>query len=519
MTVDVDVRENCARFTKSRAASEEIFRGPKHASAPRAFDVDALSTDVDKRTIYSGMKLRSCDRNVTHDGRKYLEKSSRPQSRVREEDTGHIASRRRGVCFCNDCQNRRAEIDQYIPLTCEFETVEETCPELESTRSQNVNGDRSYDRELVGRESYRHEGGTCERQRMRNGEIVRSKERVRHGKRRRRYGRRGRNIEKCPVQVNSCEHTKHTFLPIGVRPDSFQHNCNVCANTVQPRITHRDSRETDQRLLELPNTSKRSNSSDSGTCTGSEAPTKWHPQDSVLSVHRAFKYRSDTDSGSKESAYAESIDECLKFCSCQHCYRHSSIPQHRLQRHSNIQPSRSSHSRCVGQDGRTIMADARYGTGNRLENYRIGSSEWTYDVDFNPLMPNRKNCNYIEAYTGDDGRFVYTATEGNFNKLPIDNTHLFHEESFQNGRHSNENLVYEDNVINMALPDTMPSYATVCECEACTYSRLNDSFIYGNGPLNAASPSNVASPWQLRDRDSDIERTSETNLTHLTVIK
>ena len=519
MTVDVDVRENCARFTKSRAATQETLRRPKHALVPRVFDGESLSADVDKRTIYNGMKVRSCDRNVAHDGRKYLEKSSRPQSRVIEEDIGQIANRRRDVCFCNDCQNRRSEIDQYIPLTCEFETVEETCTEFESAPSQKFDGNEGYNRELVGRGLYRHEGGTCEKQRARNGESLRSKERVRHGKRRKRYGRRGRNLEKCPARVNSFENTKQKFLPIGVSHDSYQQSCSMCSNTVQPRNTHRYPRESDRRLLELPNTSKISNSSDSGTCTGSEAPTKWHTQDSILSVHRAFKYRSDTDSGSKESAYAESVDECAKFCSCPYCYRHTGILQHRLQRHGSKPLSRHSHSRCVDQDGRTIMAEARCGNGDRLENYRRGSPERTYDVDINPTMPKRKNCNYIEAYTEDDGRFVYTATEGNFNKLPIDNGHLFHEESFQNGRRSNESLVYEDNVINMALPDSMPSYATVCECEACIYSRLNDPFIYGNGPLNAASPTNVASPWQLHDRGSDIERSSEANRNHLALIK
>ena len=482
MTVDLNVNEKCGRFSKRPAPYGEICRKSKHVSTSKTFECDRRSADFDRWTN-SGIHERSCNWNTSNDRRKYLDKSSRPQSKVIEEDTAQTANRKLCVCSCNDCENTRLKIERFLPLTCEFDTVQEICTELEGSHTQNLHGDGDCDREVIGRDSCRYENATYGRHR------VQREGRVRHGRRRRKHGRRSRTAEKCPATLRLSDHGKDALLPPG-RGNLYQQSCSVCANAVQVRGTHRNSEEYDRRLETPGIGSNRSNSSDSGTYTGSEAPAKWNPQDSLRSSHNGLKHRSDTDSVSKESAYADSFDDCANFCSCKRGYARGEL-RHGRNSYSAFAPPQYYYT---NQDGRSIMADRHVSSGDRFNCFEMGLPERHDDLEYESSLTNQEYCNYIEPSPETDGPIVYTETEGNFSKLPIDNDHLCHEQFFQNGRRSKECLVFTDNVMTMAMPDSMPSYEAVCECEACIYSRVNESFISRNRPLGGIASASAVLP-------------------------
>lgn len=503
MTVDLDFREKCSRFLKSSVSSEETFRRPQYLSTAKTLD----NARIDNRTGNGMHETRSCDRISSIDRGKYLEKSQRPQSKVTEEDTSQTANINSCVCSCNDCENTRSKIDRFVPLACTFDTVEEICTEVEAPRPQNLSGDAGY-----YRTNARHGSGGYES--VTDGRHGQRREgRERRGKRRRKHGRRTRTMERCPANLRPCELGKQA-----VPPDAYYENCSVCASAAQARRTLRDEADSELRLATVGNGSNRSNSSDSGTFTGSEAPSKWHSQGSCYSFHNGFRYRSDTDSISKESAFTESVDGCANYCSCQQCHARRNLhhrPRHN--KYSGYAPPQGYYGFYRDQDGRPLMADGGYGDMDRFGRFVGECPERNNDLE---IDTDRKYRDYMETYPVTDGPIVFTETEGNFDKLPIDFNYFPCEELFQIRRHSNESLVYADNVENMASPESMPSYAAVCQCNACDYSRVNCSFVPVNGSLSAnAPPASAVLPWPQDHCSSDLGMKSETDRDNFALIR
>ena len=505
MTVDLDFREKCSRFLKTSVISDEAFRKPTHLSTARALD----NACIDRRTSSGVHEARSSDRISSIDRDKYLENRQWPQSKVVDDDTAQTANRNRCVCSCNDCENKRSKIERFVPLACTFDTVEEICTEGEGSRPQNLDGDGGYDR-LTARHS---PGGYESVTNGRHGPL-RQDGRERRGKRRRKHGRRSRTMERCPGKLRPCELRKQAGLP-----ESYYENCSICSSSVaQARGTLRDAVDGGEltRLATVGHGSNRSNSSDSGTYTGSEAPSKWHSQGSYYSIQNGFRYRSDTDSISRESAYAESFDDCARFCSCQQCHARRNVHHGHRQRYSGYAPSQGYYGYYRNQDGRSIMADGGYDDVDRMGQFQGDCPERNNDPQ---IDQNRKYCDYMGTYSITDGPIVFAETEGNFGKLPIQTNHLRSEVVFQNGRHSKESVVYGDNGVNIALLESTPSYAAVCHCDACDYSRLNGSFVSVNRPLNAIAPASAVLPWQQAHCSSDLGIKSEIDHDNLTLIR
>ena len=494
-------------------------RKSKRLSMTKCIDSEIARAEFERWTC-NERGARFCDGNGEIDGRKYLDKSSRPQSKVSEEDNGEMTNKNKIVCSCFDCENRLSKIDRFVPLTCKFDTLDEICTKLDGSRPQIETRDQDVSEQGVMGPCANDRRDICRGTRRKEGRSRRTKS----GRRRRKHEQKDRSTGNRTPEFdrvgqegqNSLGGTKcQTSVP-QITVEYCHQSCNVCLNGAQAVLDGRDWKQTDMMQAKNGAGSNRSNSSDSGTCTGSEAPTKWQRQAFFLPIHSRAKYLYETDSGSRESAYAESFEDCGHLCSCGRVYpqNYSNMP-HGMDFNS-YPPSQFSYG-CYGyQDGASIMADDSNMCENSFGGGEFGyehCSRRNYEIGLESSMVSTRDfCNNIENYSQTVGSFVCVETGGNFNESTIDNEGVCREQFFQNGRHSKESLVYADNRTAADLAYSMQSNSLACQCRACLNARVNDSFIFRNSLLSR----NARSPWTHDCFSNDFGGNTETTRSSLT---
>ena len=416
----------------------KISRKSKRYSVARTHEDDNTS-EIRSVELSSGDcgRVYSCDVDEgAEKRRKYLEKGLRPLLNGRVERRGDLANRKAAVCTCNGNGNRQTEIERNLQSNHEFDTDNgmQTDDKHEQRSLAETSDARKNFCQATFNDFHEHEVGRKHRSkkgRRENSEKWhRSHERI----------------------ISEMGKTRSVFNPIDIRPpqsytvDYCYQGCSMCKDwgSLPPShvpLGHHEITEPDGRMQG----SNRSESSDSGTCTGSEAPRKWLHQSNAtcLSVSSQLKCRSDTDSGSRESAYAESSEDCAKYQ-----YREQRRTENggkSFLRYDEYTPPQHSYSYYGNQDASLTFDERWYGNGDVMETMSNARISHQTEAGFFPTSDDyigsslrNEGCKQTRLYS--DKKYANNSTG-----------------PFEGSRQSNEGLVYSYNT----------NYVADCQCRAC----------------------------------------------------
>lgn len=442
----------------------------KYLSLGRSYEENVATAGYDRSmaiagssACVSGLKESKC----FGESPKYLNRSLRPLAKVKDEDTGNNANRKSLVCSCNYCENKVNKIKADTPLTCEPDTWDKIHADVKVSPPQVDTRPEGVSKNLDLFKGCADDCVSCTGANKRcHGSRTSS------GKRRRRHGRRNRTLERTRSESHRVL-DERTGAVMTV-DNCHLVGCNVCENFAG--FPRGGTAELLTNATKFATGSNRSTSSDSGTYTGSEAPTKWLPPNSAsaLSVHSRLKYRSDYESGSRASSNAESFeDRAANFG-----LHEQPIPLNGAEfplgySYEEFAPTDYNSYGYHGNQDCGLAVDDMYNNLAYMGSERSFTPNYPLNMDSMPA--NQRYFKPIDTRAERDEAVVDEETISNSDNRKFGITR---EEFFQNARRSDESVVFSDNKNVNDSRLSMPSYADDCECRACTNSRIAKSFVF-----------------------------------------